>query len=568
MSSSSIYESYASLWGELSARVKTRLSLAIALTDAPPPLDNDQLPDLLPALSLLSYALAPNNQRALLMVNRIEDAFLLRDIINLLPFAKESPYSKKEQEQFKKEPLATLLLPHHHHSLDEMSSPIVITTLYHLNLHDDWWATIGENFDYLCYEPKNSESLLLAGETLLRRHIAHLREKKIALIPLEINPLMERMERSLQEKRKENRWLFQQEIKDLKPLIKQESDESKALISQPKKIEQSRQQEPITSSKEKREKEDKNHSLKSEIIDIPLLNGNFKRQYLRDLLSKREDRQSLIIVKHFHEARALQIYLTKGGVRTKIIHKRTSKQVEEKIVSEFNQGMTALVILEECLPKIVESVPKSSFLIIYDLPDLYIELINLIKETTAAFTPNERMVLATENQRVWIESLLAECGEELKVNLFRAEHPRNQRQRERNSKGRAPAERAVEQKQQQEEERERRQPERKKRNNRNQPQRERPEPRQERRKRAPKVVEEPNFNHVDIVNENRLPFGEDSFEVNIAKINKRRRFNPNSDPLEAIFTQEMPNQTEDNNRGNQRNPRRNSRRRNDKNGNQ
>lgn len=404
--------------------------------------------------------------------------------------------------------LASLHLPHHRQAIDS-NAPLTITTLYQLNLDEEIWPLLSSRYSHLFFDPINQDSPLLNTPKLLKRYSSALLASDIVITPINTINIIDLL---------------------------------------------------ASSADKKRDKQE---------INIAILQGNFKRQYIRDSVRSEELTSVVVILKHHQEARQLQSYLYRGRIRAKTIHKRTSDKIREQIIREFNeQKINVLIVVEECAQSLANRLSQVDKLYLYDLPTLYIELKEFLELTATYFSPKEQQSLATENQRVWVESLKEECDSDLCTIILKSvEAPKNRRNQQRNNRKTSGSRTSNNRNRNSD----RKSTQRKRNTSRN-----RKNDRTNREEiEAPKRADNegiPEISQQDIVNENRLPFEANSFEANIAKINRQRVRNvfsnqrQNHQLEDHTFRQEGngPNTTTPQ-RGNRRSRRNNNR---NKNGNQ
>lgn len=181
----------------------------------------------------------------------------------------------------------------------------------------------------------------------------------------------------------------------------QTDQESQESTSQQNEGEQnsSEQKQPIRLNKK-----EKNHH------EIAFIRKNFERQYIRNLIRRESLTQVIIIVQSRQFAKQLSNYLYRARIQSRIMHQGMDEKIKQKFIDRFNYGnVSALIISLEDLSLLEESLPQVQKVIFYQHPATYLEFEEELLTIYNALSPLTTLSLADENEKAWVEDLKQAC---------------------------------------------------------------------------------------------------------------------------------------------------------------
>lgn len=302
---------------------------------------------------------------------------------------------------------------------------------------------------------------------------------------------------------------------------------------------------------------------------IAMMPRNYHRQYIRDYIRRFDLKNCLIVAHNRQAARQLENYLYRARIRTKVVHEKLADNAKSALVERFNrQNINVLIVMHRVVEEITPGLDKIDSVFFLDLPSAYVEYAERLTYVKEHFSPEHFISIATENERVWVQSLKDEYiqfslpiieidpehesggasknarnsseteggRESSKTNRRRSrsrqERPNNRRTQNRthskNRKHSASDRRDGEQKST--EDQQSRDSNNKKQNRSGRKQGRRTQnnetrnhtPRKEQNSRPESQADFFESEQTDVVNRNRMPFELGSFEANIAQQNRRR----------------------------------------------
>ncbi len=283
---------------------------------------------------------------------------------------------------------------------------------------------------------------------------------------------------------------------------------------------------------------------------IAMMPRNFHRQYIRDYIRRFDLKNCLIVAHNRQAARQLENYLYRARIRTKIVHEKLADSAKKGLVERFNQQrINALIVMHRVVTQITPDLNKIDSVFFLDLPSAYVEFAERLTYVKDHFSPEHFISIATENERVWVQSLTDEYIE-FALPIVEIEPKQNSNKRgekapssEKRAKTSPEREvKSVDGSEPKEEESKRRrtprqnrasnskgqdnrrrQPRKRTQEDNQKPQRSRkPTRRKEERAEPQSQADFFNNEQSDVVNRNRMPFELGSFEANIAQQNRRR----------------------------------------------
>lgn len=330
-----------------------------------------------------------------------------------------------------------------------------------------------------------------------------------------------------------------------------------------------RQKQPIRLNKQ-----EKNHH------EIAFIRKNFERQYIRNLIRRESLTQVIIVVQSRQFAKQLSNYLYRARIQSRIMHQGMDEKIKQKFIDRFNYGnVSALIISLDELSLLEGHLPQVQKVIFYQHPATYLEFEEELLTIYQALTPLTTLSLADENEKAWVEDLKNACHHFI-IEIARTQSAKSHsshkkegallyKRRKRPTRPHNPPQTAfkddspqnddpLQEKESQEDQQEKppvraqagargRAAERK-----NIRVKTVTKKRSSSSKRQPSTHEEANNTDspLTIVNQNRLPFGSESFEAHIAKANRARlkkvyanQHKPNHQDYTALFTQEVEDST-------------------------